>query len=93
MVQKVFLRFKEVKYLQKYIRDKFQVPELPFIREDGNWLQNYQKKVENRKMQIEKFILHVLKNEKIAIDSAKVLELIGLPTNFYRLPEMKNNQT
>jgi len=53
-----------------------------------NWLLNHKpKKIEERKMNIQRFLKEILSKQEIIKGGESVLERLTLPTDFYDLPE------
>jgi hypothetical protein len=52
------------------------------------WLLNHKpKKIEERKMNIQRFLKELLSKQEVVENGGAVLEALGLPQSFYHLPE------
>lgn len=54
----------------------------------STWVTNHKpKKIEQRKMAIQKFLKEILSKQEIIEHGGDVLVRLGLPSDFYKLPE------
>lgn len=86
---KIFVRFNQLLKIQEYI-----IKEYPKLLSQGqmlvktNWLKNHLNRViEQRKLQIQEFLQSILSMREIRENGSEVLVRLGLPEDFYHLPE------
>ena len=84
---RLYIRFSELIEIEEIIRQKFPEMKIPhFPKTLGNFFNSQQLKViESRKLLIEIFLQSILQKGEIAIMAKEVLNLLGLPNNFYTL--------
>lgn len=98
IVSKVFLRFKEFNELQDQIHKFFPLVSLPYFQDKVLIGNHSEKVIENRKLSIQSFLQTLLgspdfydhHDQSQITKVQQILKFIGLPKNFYQLPQLLN---
>lgn len=85
IVHRIFVRYKELLYLEEVITKDYIGVQMAKLPPKHFWTEQKSKTIESRKFHIESFLRSILSNEVVMNNKEKVLEILGLPLSFYQI--------
>ncbi|EGR27870.1 hypothetical protein IMG5_187140 [Ichthyophthirius multifiliis] len=95
ILQKIFIRYSEMVEVEKKIRENFPNINIPHLSR-MDWIGSLKTKtIESRKLTIQKFLQTILSHQDFnsSEKSKTILDYLGLPMDFYTLPDKLKSQS